>query len=73
MKPRYEYLLYQAGLTADGVELGSYELEAIERLIELTIEDCYQKLIDMDQHAKASHNYYKHAAIQIRLHFGVKE
>jgi len=26
----------------------------------------------MDQQVKGSHNYYKHAAIQIKLHFGVE-
>jgi hypothetical protein len=44
-----------------------------EKFAELIVEDCYQKLIDMDQRVKGSHNYYKHAAIQIREHFGVEE
>lgn len=40
MNTKREYLLYQAGLTADGVELGPYEMECIERLIDLTIVEC---------------------------------
>ena len=44
----------------------------IEKFAELIVADCYQKLIDMDQQVKGSLNYYKHAAIQIRLHFGLE-
>ena len=40
MKPKFEYLMYLSGLTADGVELGSYEQECIERLMELTVAEC---------------------------------
>ena len=44
----------------------------IEKFADSIVADCYQKLIDMDQQVKGSHNYYKHAAIQIRLHFGIE-
>jgi len=44
----------------------------IEKFANRIVADCYQKLIDMDQQVKGSHNYYKHAAIQIRLHFGLE-
>ena len=44
----------------------------IEKFADSIVADCYQKLIDMDQQVKGSHNYYKHAAIQIRLHFGLE-
>lgn len=40
MKQKYEHLMYMAGLTADGVELGDYEQAAIERLIDLTVVEC---------------------------------
>jgi len=44
----------------------------IEKFADSIVADCYQKLIDMDQQVNGSHNYYKHAAIQIRLHFGIE-
>lgn len=40
MKPKFEYLMYLSGLTADGVELGPYEQECVERLMELTVAEC---------------------------------
>jgi hypothetical protein len=40
MKQKYEHMLYMAGLTADGVELGPYEQAAVERLIDLTVAEC---------------------------------
>ena len=40
MKPKFEYLMYVSGLTADGVELGPYEQECVERLMELTVAEC---------------------------------
>jgi hypothetical protein len=43
-----------------------------QQFAELIVNECYEKLISMDQQVKGSHNYYKHAAIQIKLHFGVK-
>ena len=50
----------------------SYENFDREKFAELIVQDCYQRLLDMDQQVKGSHNYYKHAAIQIKLHFGVE-
>ena len=44
----------------------------IEKFADSIVADCYQKLFDLDQQVKGSHNYYKHAAIQIRLHFGLE-
>ena len=42
MNKAFNDLLYQSGLIADGCwdELGTYEQEAIERLIELTVLKC---------------------------------
>jgi hypothetical protein len=37
---KIDYLLYISGLTADGVELGPYEEEAIRRLIDHTVAEC---------------------------------
>ena len=42
MNKAFDDLIYQSGLIADGCwdELGNYEQEAIERLIELTVLKC---------------------------------
>jgi len=42
MNKAFDDLIYQSGLIADGCwdELGTYEQEAIERLIELTVREC---------------------------------
>ena len=42
MNKAFDDLLYQSGLIADGCwdELGTYEQEAIERLIKLTVLKC---------------------------------
>jgi hypothetical protein len=37
---KIDYLMYISGLTADGVELGPYEQEAIRRLIGHTVAEC---------------------------------
>jgi len=37
---KIDYLLYISGLTADGVELGPYEQEAIRGLIGHTVAEC---------------------------------
>jgi hypothetical protein len=42
MNKHIEDLLYQSGITADGCwdELGTYEQEAIERLVNITVKEC---------------------------------
>jgi hypothetical protein len=37
---KIDYLMYISGLTADGVELGPYEQQAIRRLIGHTVAEC---------------------------------
>jgi len=70
---RIRLLAEQARKHYPGTELsGEYWVFDEQLFAQLIVQDCYQKLIDMDQQVKASHNYYKHAAIQIRLHFGVE-
>jgi hypothetical protein len=36
---------------------------------ELVINECCLKLLDMDQKVNGNHNYYKHAAIEIKRSF----
>ena len=60
----FDYLLYDSGLIADGCwdELGTYEQEAIERLIQLTVLKC------ADIAMREDHD----PAECIKKHFGVE-
>lgn len=44
-----------------------------EKFAELIIAECCLKLLSMDEKTKGNHNYYKHAALEVKKHFGVKE
>jgi hypothetical protein len=44
----------------------------IPKFAELIVKECANRLVDMDQQVKGQHNYYKHASIQVMLHFGVQ-
>ena len=44
----------------------------LEKLAELVVQECVGRLVDMDQQVKGQHNYYKHASIQVMLHFGLQ-
>jgi hypothetical protein len=67
MNKQLDDLLYRAGLTAQGCwdELGTYEQEAIERLMKLIVKEC----IDVVSKATASPNGYQ----ALMKHFGVEE
>ena len=71
MNKAFDDLIYQSGLIADGCwdELGTYEQEAIERLIELTVRECCIALNHMlrDMISRGQ------GADMIKLHFGVEE
>jgi hypothetical protein len=70
-------LLYRAGLTAQGCwdELGAYEQEAIEKLVELTVQECISCSTWV---GKVNTNpvepiHTAHAiAKRIKTHFGIK-
>ena len=65
MNPHVEDLLYQAGLTADGCwdELGTYEREAIERLVLIVVRECANLADEAEPY---------NAADLIKKHFGVE-
>ena len=65
MNKAFDDLLYDSGLIADGCwdELGTYEQEAIERLIQLTVLKC------ADIAMREDHD----PAECIKKHFGVEE
>jgi uncharacterized protein YdhG (YjbR/CyaY superfamily) len=51
-------------------ETGTYsEPKFQEKFAELIIDECCSKLLDMDQKVNGNHNYYKHAAIEIKRSF----
>ena len=76
MTPKFDDLIYQSGLIADGCwdELGTYEQEAIERLIELTVLECVKACInegrtfEVASAGEYSSNLYASA---IKKHFGL--
>jgi len=40
-----------------------------EKFADLVVDECILKLLDMDENAKGNHNYYKHAALEVKRHF----
>jgi hypothetical protein len=66
MNERIKELAHEAGLP-------TYNPEGIptklEKFAELVIDECCLKLLDMDQKVNGNHNYYKHAAIEIKRSF----
>ena len=45
----------------------------VEKFAELIVDECCLKLLDMDKNTNGIHQYYKHAAIQIKRHFKDEE
>ncbi len=45
----------------------------LEKFAELIVRECCSKLLDMNEKTKGDHNYYKHASLKIKEHFGVEE
>ena len=60
--------LWEKAAQADG-DTWEGQQRFIERLVELTVEECCLKLIDMQYNARGMHNYYGHAALQLKQHF----
>ena len=46
--------------------------ELRDRFAELIVQECVAKLFAMDDAVNGNHNYYRHAAVQIKEHFGVE-
>ena len=46
--------------------------ELRNRFAELIVRECVAKLFAMDDAVNGNHNYYRHAAVQIKEHFGVE-
>ena len=52
-----------------GTEIESFDKE---KFAELIVRECASRLVDMDQQVKGQHNYYRHASLQVMLHFGIQ-
>ena len=45
----------------------------LNKFAELIVDECCLKLLDMDEKTNGRHNYYKHAALELKRHVGVEE
>ena len=66
MNKRLRELMVQADYPAPEIALRA------QKLAELVVAECCLKLLKMDEKTKGNHNYYKHAALEIKRHFGVE-
>lgn len=41
----------------------------LQEFAELIVDECCNKLLDMDSWVNGNHNYYKHAALEVKKHF----
>lgn len=48
------------------------DIEWCKKFAESIIDECCFKLLMMDAKAQGMHNYYKHAALELKRNFGVK-
>jgi hypothetical protein len=70
MNERFENLLYESGLTAQGCweELDSYAQNAIEKFAKLIIKECIDTVLD----CSVEYTTRPQVAIEIKEHFGVE-
>ncbi len=71
MNERFENLLYESGLTAQGCweELDSYAQNAIEKFAKLIVKECIDTVLD----CSVEYTTRPQVAIEIKEHFGVEE
>ena len=69
MNDRIRVLAKQAGLIEYSTDS---KLQNAEKFAELIVRECAAILIMMDDAVNGNHNYYRHAAVQIKEHFGVE-
>ena len=74
MNQRIRELMNEATSFKEGLIEGKHDIELFdkEKFAELIVRECVGRLVDMDQQVKGQHNYYKHASIQVLLHFGIQ-
>jgi len=73
MNERIKELAEKAGSTHKQ-NLGVYQFYAdeLENFAESIIDECCFKLLMMDAKAQGQHNYYKHAALELKRNFKVQ-
>ena len=72
MNERIKELAEQAGLEMCGCGCDMPTKQSA-KFAELIVDECCLKLLDMGEKTNGIHNYYKHAALELKRHFGVKE
>jgi hypothetical protein len=73
MNERIKYLAEQCRAEYRDGHGGYIEQFDEEKFAELIVEECCLKLLNMDEKTQGNHNYYRHAAIEVKKHFGVEE
>ena len=48
------------------------ELSRLHQVAELIVRESCYKLMEMHENVSGDHNYYHHAAVQLKRHFGVE-
>lgn len=48
------------------------ELSQLQQVAELIVRESCYKLIEMHEKVNGDHNYYHHASVQLKQHFGIK-
>ena len=49
----------------------SYMVSALEEAYDNILQECCDKLMEMHENVNGDHNYYHHASVQLKQHFGV--
>ncbi len=50
----------------------SYMVSALEEAYDNILQECCCKLMQMHENANGDHNYYHHASVELKRHFGVE-
>ena len=48
------------------------ELSCLHQVAELIVRESCYKLMEMHKNANDNHNYYHHASVQLKQHFGIE-
>ena len=77
MNKRIKELIQIADLSAAGLMASGASEEAIQNrskviLAGLIVRECADVLMEMHTKANGNHNYYHHASVQLKEHFGAE-
>jgi len=51
---------------------GHADLEEVQKFAELIVQESCYKLMEMHENVNGDHNYYHHASVQLKRHFGIE-